>query len=142
MAERRVIWCYLFLALALTVLSAFLLAAAGQLQPQLPSVQAMDVQQTPNGPTIQGLFGRFTLPIVPLTPPPPGCDLPVCTYPKKLYAGSACDNKRSVAYNCYPCAAASICAPPKKDSDCCCQCIETLPPNCNGCPAVGYCKKQ
>lgn len=46
--------------LILSLISVYLLSAAGPAQPiPLPSIQRLEVQPSPNGPVIRGLFGLF-----------------------------------------------------------------------------------
>lgn len=139
MGKRGVVG-FLFLGvLALSAISMGLLAAANeQSLTTLPPIQSMELQQTPDGPVIQGLFGRFPWPQMPNTNP--ACNSPTCDYPRVKLVGTVCQNQRSIIYSCWPCSGASQCAPPKKPTDCCCQCGQAYPPSCTACYATGYCK--
>ena len=102
----------------------------------LPSVQALDAENTAAGPVIHNLFGRFSW----THPMPPMCFKmkPHCytgsNNPSECFLGKSAHSQCLIT----GCLTASICGVPVKYNDCCCSCTQTYKP-CVGCEAVGYC---
>jgi hypothetical protein len=128
-----------FSVFVLCMLSVWPRGQAPLALPLSPSIQPLEIQQTPNGPVISNLFGRFAL-----SAPLSGCPLNVgCPAGSHLPPGGGCCDEfaHSVTQICNinPACNGSICAGTPKDICCASGCIQDYPPACAGCQRTGYC---
>jgi hypothetical protein len=144
MANRQALRNSVFGFFVLGLLSVCLIAAAKQSKPTpLPSIREIEVQQTVNGQIVQGLFARQGpwLAMLPNMPLPGRCNVPHCP-PGSKKSMTSCDTYMiNIPYSCplMRCTAASKCADSTLQSDCCCACAQTAPPECVGCTRTGWC---
>jgi len=114
------------------------LAFAGDNQPSVPApIQRLDIEQTPAGPVVLGLFGRFAPP-----GPPPMCGQCKCTGGTKYPGECDIDHITQLNPSCnnvYGCNWSDLVY--QKDG-CACLCLEVYPPDCYGCAVPGYCSSS
>jgi hypothetical protein len=138
-SDDRVSGYFAFSAFVLSVV--FLLAASASESPTFPSIQRLEIKEDAGGPIVQGLFGRFSWPLFSFVGPLSSCTCsgtPHCSPGSHLPLGNGCGSGRSAHYTCSTkCNTASLCGPPKYNTDCCVQCIQDVSP-CVGCGSTGY----
>ncbi len=117
-----------------------------QFSPELPN--QLEINRTPDGPVIRGLFGRFDVPseaVAGCTKPQSGapnvsssCEISHCNPGSRIETICSNYSKSTIGAACATCTN-YYCTTSTKKTDCCDECTLTAPPACVGCTNNGYC---